>query len=443
MDQTGLCEPGEVSKTGRKPCVLCKPGTHQPKYNGTSCIPCPLGTYISISGAPMCMSCAPGKGTFQNGTISVDACFGIGLKDLINDACELNSRLYVKDDGGFDSFDILRGGSGYIPGIVNISGTRGKGLVARFTTMPLEGGPVVGVDVGTGANAGGRGYTSQGVVRLNYVLGDMDSRKEMGGTVSRISVRPFVSLKDTPETYMEGCNGGVIMEESSSDRGLLALYRGLGTLSAENGKRMTDVCFGSYTMNPSTNQYQCVERIDQHGSAILEKPTLVVRETRITGIRVRPGAFVTCPGRTVSPDFFVNRTCVPLIAEATRTSGFFDACFTPDLDINDVRSRPPSLTFNLKNGGFGWTSPPRVWPATPECRCGTGLWSFYMDEVTGRGSGYPPLYGGPLIVVSAPTNASGFVGTFETDELGRSVIMLCGIECMCVTGLGKCVSVCM
>ncbi len=363
------------------------------------------------------MLCAPGKGTFQNGTISVEACFGIALKDLINGACDTDTRLYTKDDGMIETFDILRGGSGYIPGFVNVSGTRGNGLVARFMTRPLEGGPIVDVQLGTVGNPGGRGYTSQGVVRLNYVLGKSDSRKEMGATVSRISVRPFVSLRDTPETYMEGCRSGVIMEESA-DRGVLALYRGLDTASAENGTRMTDVCFGTYAMDPSTKQYQCVQRVEQHGTGILTKPTLVVRETRITSIRARPGAFVTCP--LVPSGFFVNKTCVPLIAEATRTSGFFDACFTPNLDIN-TNSQLPSLTFSLKNGGFGWTKPPRLWPATSECRCGTGLWSFYMDEITGRGSGYPPLYGGSLTVVTAPSNANGFVGTFETDELGRLV----------------------
>jgi hypothetical protein len=216
---------------------------------------------------------------------------------------------------------------------------------------------------------------------------------------------------------MQGCQSGIIVGASAgADKGLLALYRGANTSDALNGSRMTDVCFGSYARSGAGNQLRCVQNLEQHGTGMVDRPTLLVRETRITGVRVRSNATVTCP--RVPTDFFAKRTCVGLVAQTTATAGFFDACFTPNSDI-DQNSRPPSLSFTLKNGGYGWMQPPKIWPATAECRCGTGLTAFHFDEVTGRGSGYAPEYGGTLTVVSAPPGAEGFAGTFMTDASGR------------------------
>lgn len=76
LNDDGVCEPcpaGSASEEGSK-CVLCAPGTYQPKPGSSNCIRCSPGQYQSDSGMTSCLPCFTGSYQGKQGSKTCILC---------------------------------------------------------------------------------------------------------------------------------------------------------------------------------------------------------------------------------------------------------------------------------------------------------------------------------------------------------------------------------
>jgi cysteine-rich repeat protein len=299
-----FCQKGTSSSnvSGLSPCFGCQPGKYQDNLAQSTCKDCPFGSYMPRFFAISCEICPEGKSTASTGAMDLGQCMGWPAKFLNPSFCETSSSsssssglnyssVYLADEGAISAEDleIVEGGSKYIAGVLvfDTATAPGAGVVATFQPSP----PSLGAAASISISNPGHSYSSTGSTLPYYAsLEDaLQPVKLQTGSMTQLLRRPFVSLLETPQTFMTGCSSGAITAESKATapqaseqaqaNGLLVHY------TADAAGSINSLCFGKHS--GETTDAQCHEARENRGENLAENPALLVQEGSIQAVRVR------------------------------------------------------------------------------------------------------------------------------------------------------------
>jgi hypothetical protein len=383
-----FCSAGTASNTAMAPCYACHPGKYQSQKAQTSCIDCPLGSYMPRFNAPSCKLCREGSGTVKTGSIHESECIGWATKYLNPSYCGQSNisaantfvpsavSKYVNDEGILrqQDLEIVDGGFNYVDGVLvfESEGAPGAGSVASFSVSKPSG-TVAQVNI----IEGGHAYSSTGHETAYYSsLSDpFQPARGQDGTVSFVQRLPYVSLHETPDSFMSGCTSGVITVphvEGSPSHGFKAYYNGdtFGSISS--------MCFGQpsgTTLNP-----QCYRDLGTHGVNYPQNPTLMVQERSIKSIHVREGSITKgC-----------KRNGTLLAAVDGVISPWFQGSYIGDKKGAMVSGEVQVLDAMFAIIDVHAEEQPRlsVFPEDSGCRCGTGINNIMLTQGSPEGAGW-------------------------------------------------------